>query len=146
MTVQYKVAAYIETWTRRIVTVAVFGMAFANVALLLGLFRPGYDALTRLVALCVHLLLVVIVLQCRKPTTRFLRSPDGKQGMVAMVRNRLAGVWHYVAVIIILAVWTIWAFDLKNGYVLLLQYFVGTALYQFHRHLTHNQVHTGASM
>jgi len=34
-------AAYIEIWVRRIVTVGVFGIAIANVALLLGLYRSG---------------------------------------------------------------------------------------------------------
>src|SRR5262249_34220493 len=37
-------AAYIDVWTRRIVVVAVFGVALANVALLLGLYRPAYVA------------------------------------------------------------------------------------------------------
>jgi small-conductance mechanosensitive channel len=126
--IQSRSAAYFETWARRIVTLAIFGVAFANVALLLGLFHPGYEALVRLVALCVHLFLVVIVLQCRESVTRFLRSPDGGHGLFAMVRNRLADVWHYVAVTLILALWIVWAFDLKNGYMLMLQYFVGTAM------------------
>ena len=39
--VRAETAAYVEIWTRRIVAVAVSGIAFANVALLLGLHRGG---------------------------------------------------------------------------------------------------------
>ena len=68
--VRAETAAYIEIWARRIVTVAVSGIAFANVALLLGLHRAGYAALLRLVMLVVHLFVVVIILQCRRPGRR----------------------------------------------------------------------------
>src|SRR5260370_797915 len=42
--VRAETAAYIEIWARRIVTVGVSGIAFANVALLLGLYHAGYAA------------------------------------------------------------------------------------------------------
>src|ERR1700737_4466428 len=60
--VRAETAAYIEIWARRIVTVGISGIAFANVALLLGLHRAGYAALLRLVMLIVHLFIVVIIL------------------------------------------------------------------------------------
>src|SRR5258705_12098777 len=46
--VRAETAAYIEIWARRIVTVGVSGIAFANVALLLGLHRAGYATVLRL--------------------------------------------------------------------------------------------------
>jgi len=120
-------AAYIEIWTRRVVTVGVFGIAIANVALLLGLYRPGYDALVRLVMLVVHLLAVVMILQCRRPVAELIRA-TGAAGVVAGVRNRSADLWHYVAIAAVLAVWAVWALKVRNGYALLLQYFIGTAI------------------
>lgn len=119
-------AAYIEIWARRIVTVAVTGIAFANVALLLGLHRAGYAALLRLVLLVVHLFVVVIILQCRRQVAEAIRAPAGREGAAAMARNRLAGLWHYLAIAIDLALWAVWALNIRNGYALLLQYFVGT--------------------
>jgi small-conductance mechanosensitive channel len=119
-------AAYIEIWARRIVTVGVSGIAFANVALLLGLHRAGYAALLRLVMLIVHLFVVIIILQCRRQVAEAIRAPAGREGAAARVRNRLAGGWHYLAIALDLSLWAVWALNIRNGYSLLLQYFVGT--------------------
>jgi len=124
--VRAETAAYIEIWVRRIVAVGVSGIAFANVALLLGLHRGGYAALLRLVMLVVHLFIVVIILQCRRQVAAAIRAPAGRLGAAAQARNRLAGVWHYLAIALDLALWTVWALNIRNGYSLLLQYFVGT--------------------
>ena len=119
-------AAYIEIWARRIVGVAVSGIAFANVALLLGLHRAGYAALLRMVMLVVHLFVVVIILQCRRQVADAIRAPAGREGIAARLRNRIAGGWHYLAIALDLALWAVWALNIRNGYSLLLQYFVGT--------------------
>jgi len=124
--VRAETAAYIEIWARRIVGVAVTGIAFANVALLLGLHRAGYAALLRLVLLIVHLFVVVIILQCRRQVADAIRAPDGREGPAARARNRIAGLWHYLAIALDLALWAVWALNIRNGYALLLQYFVGT--------------------
>ena len=124
--VRAETAAYIEIWARRIVTVAVAGIAFANVALLLGLHRAGYAALLRMVMLVVHLFVVVVILQCRRQVADAIRAPAGRDGFAARVRNRVAGLWHYLAIALDLALWAVWALNIRNGYSLLLQYFVGT--------------------
>ncbi len=124
--VRAETAAYIEIWARRIVTVGVSGIAFANVALLLGLHRAGYAALLRLVMLIVHLFIVVIILQCRRPVAEAIRAPAGREGAAARVRNRVAGLWHLLAIALDLALWAVWALNIRNGYALLLQYFLGT--------------------
>jgi small-conductance mechanosensitive channel len=119
-------AAYVEIWTRRLVTVAVGGIAFANIALLLGLHRGGYAALVRLVMLAVHLLVAVIILQCRRPVARAIRPAPGAQGLLAAARSRIAGLWHYFAIAVVMALWVVWALNIRDGYALLLQYFAGT--------------------
>jgi len=124
--VRAETAAYIEIWARRIVGVGVSGIAFANVALLLGLHRAGYAAVLRLVMLIVHLFVVVIILQCRRQVAEAIRAPAGRQGAAARVRNRVAGLWHYLAIALDLALWAVWALNIRNGYSLLLQYFAGT--------------------
>lgn len=124
--VRAETAAYIEIWARRIVTVGVSGIAFANVALLLGLHRSGYWAVMHLVMLIVHLFIVVIILQCRRQVAEAIRAPAGREGAAARVRNRFAAVWHYLAIALDLALWAVWALNIHNGYSLLLQYFVGT--------------------
>ncbi|HEY0849983.1 MAG TPA: mechanosensitive ion channel domain-containing protein [Bradyrhizobium sp.] len=124
--VRAETAAYVEIWARRIVAVGVSGIAFANVALLLGLHRAGYGALLRLVMLVVHLFIAVVILQCRRQVADSIRAPAGSQGLAARVRNRIAGLWHYLAIALDLALWAVWALNIRNGYTLLLQYFVGT--------------------
>ena len=123
--VRAETAAYIEIWARRIVTVGVSGIAFANVALLLGLHRAGYAALLRLVMLIVHLFIVVIILQCRRQVAQAIRAPAGREGLAARMRNRVAGLWHYLAIALDVALWAVWALNIRNGYSLLLQYFLG---------------------
>ncbi|WP_456750844.1 MULTISPECIES: mechanosensitive ion channel family protein [unclassified Bradyrhizobium] len=124
--VRAETAAYIEIWARRIVAVGVSGIAFANVALLLGLHRAGYAALIRLVMLVVHLFIVVIILQCRRQVADVIRAPADRTGLAARTRNRLAALWHVLAIALDLALWAVWALNIRNGYSLLLQYFVGT--------------------
>ncbi|RTM12238.1 MAG: mechanosensitive ion channel, partial [Bradyrhizobiaceae bacterium] len=124
--VRAETAAYVEIWARRIVGVGVSGIAFANVALLLGLHRAGYAALLRMVMLVVHLFVVVIILQCRRQVAEAIRAPAERQGLAAALRNRVAGGWHYLAIALDLALWAVWALNIRNGYSLLLQYFVGT--------------------
>ncbi len=126
LTIRAETAAYVEIWARRLVTVGVGGIAVANVALLLGLPRGGYAALLRLVMLAVHLLVVVIILQCRRPVAAAIRATHGDGGTMSVLRNRIAGLWHILAIAVVLALWGVWALDIRNGYTLLLQYFAGT--------------------
>ncbi len=126
--VRAETAAYIEIWARRIVTVGVSGIAFANVALLLGLHHTGYWTILHLVMLIVHLFVVVIILQCRRQVAEAIRAPIGREGAAARLRNRFAGLWHYLAIALVLALWAVWALNIHNGYSLLLQYFVGTVV------------------
>ncbi|MDB5655213.1 MAG: small-conductance mechanosensitive channel, partial [Tardiphaga sp.] len=127
-TMREETAAYIEIWSRRIVAIGVSGVAFANVALLLGLYRGGYLAIIRLVMLAVHLLLVVVILQCRSPVAKAIRAPVGATGIASLLRNRAASLWHVLAIAVVLALWGVWALNIRNGYALMLQYFVGTLI------------------
>jgi moderate conductance mechanosensitive channel len=121
-------AAYIDVWWRRIVVVTVFGVALANVALLLGLYERAYLAAVRFVMLVVHLFVVVIILQCRHRIADLIRTPEGEHGLLATIRNRFAGIWHILAIVLTLALWAVWALQVKNGYALLLRYFVATVV------------------
>lgn len=119
-------AAYIEVWIGRIAIVAVFGIAIAEVARLLGLHRGGYIALVRMVMLVVHLLVVVILLQCRRPVADWIRTSPA--GPLATLRNRLADFWHLAAIFFVIALWVVWALRVHNGYALVLQYFSATVV------------------
>jgi small-conductance mechanosensitive channel len=122
-------AIYILAWVRRIAIIAVFGYAFAEVGLLFGLFRVAHDALLKLVALAVALCLVVVVLQSRQSIAERIRGrANGTGGAVAVLRDRLAGIWYIVAVFYILALWLVWALELPDGFARLLHVFVAAVV------------------
>ena len=64
----------------------------------------------------------------RRPVRHWLRAPEGTTGVVAVLRNRFARVWHWVALFFLIAGWLIWAVEVPHGYVAVLHYFIVTAL------------------
>jgi small-conductance mechanosensitive channel len=123
LVIRDETAAYFDVWWTRIAAVTVFGVAIANIALLLGLYQPAYVAVVRLLMLVVHLFVVIIILQCRRSIADAIRAPEGETGPFAMMRNRFADIWHILAIILNLALWAVWALQVQNGYALLLRYF-----------------------
>lgn len=118
--------ARVVRWMGRIAVVALFGYALTEVALLFGLYRVAHDALIKLVALAVHLMLAFIVWQNRVPVARLIHTPPGRTGFVAILRNRLAAIWHIVVIFYIVALWVVWALDVPGGFSKLLWVFVST--------------------
>ena len=119
-------AEFMTRWLRRVAVLAVTGYAVSEVALALGMYRAASDALLKLVALAVHACLVVAVLQAREPVSRRIRAREGRRGVWAVTLNRLGDIWHLVAVFYIVALWFVWAVELRNGYARLLHFFLVT--------------------
>jgi small-conductance mechanosensitive channel len=118
-------AAYALRWIRRIAVVTVFGYASAEVGLLLGLSDAAHDGLLKAVVLADHILLGVIVMQQRRTVRGVLRAPEGASGWVAALRDWLARVWHWLALLLLAALWLTWAAEVQHGYVRLLRYVGG---------------------
>jgi small-conductance mechanosensitive channel len=116
-------AAYIEVWLARISRVVVYGMAVLEMARVLGLYNLAYMSAAKLVILVTHLMMVVVVLQCRKPVAEAIAAPPGSHSALALARNWLAATWHVLAIFLILAIWFVWAVEIRNGYGLLFRYF-----------------------
>jgi small-conductance mechanosensitive channel len=112
-------ALYLILWLRRITTVAVVGAALASLALLFGLNPGAYETLIRIVGLIVAVLLGILVLRGRHRVALRLRAPPGAgdlaYGRIVLWRDRLAGAWHYFALILIVAGWILWAAGVRNG-------------------------------
>ncbi len=119
-------AAYIVRWVRRVSTVAVAGYAVAEVALLFGLSEAAHDALIKLVALIVHVMLVIIVLQVRQRVANRLRARRSATGVVARLQNHMAQRWHAIAIFYIIALWLVAAAEIRDGYTRLLHFFIVT--------------------
>jgi small-conductance mechanosensitive channel len=105
----------------RLAAVAIAGYTIAEVALLFGLYRVAHDALLKLVALIVYGLVVGIVLRNRRGVRNLLGAPNGSTGMWALLRNVMAGTWHRLVIFYLLALWTVWALDVPNGFERLLR-------------------------
>jgi moderate conductance mechanosensitive channel len=116
------IAGYAMRWTRRIAVVSVFGYAIAVVGLLLGMSDAAHDALLKAVGLIDHIFLGIIVVQQRRTVRRVLRAPEGAGGPVAAFRNSLARIWHWLALILLAALWLAWAIEVQDGYARMLRY------------------------
>jgi small-conductance mechanosensitive channel len=109
-------AAYIEIWTFRIFGTALFGTAISEMALLLGLSRAGHDTLMKIVFFIVAVCAVIIILQSRHNVSYWLRARPGRNGPVAVALNRLAAIWYIFAIFLVLALWLVWAMEIRHGF------------------------------
>ena len=114
--VQDHSAVYALAWTRRLLLVSVFGYAAAEVGLLLGLSRAAHLAVLKAVVLLLEIFIAIIVLEKRRVVRGWLRAPDDASGVVAVTRNRLGAVWHWLALFYLAALWLVWAASLPAGY------------------------------
>ena len=114
-------------WVRRVFAVAAFGYATSQIGLLFGLPQQADDAFLKAVFLVVHLLLIVIVLQCRAPIAARIRGTMAADRLGARIRARVASVWHLVAIFYIAALWLVWAAEVRNGYLRIWHIFLVTA-------------------
>ena len=121
-------AGYTLRWVRRIAAIGIFGYALAEVGLLFGLYRIAHDALIKIVVLAVHACLIIVVLQRRGVVAGWLHAREGATGLIALLRNGLAGLWHFVAIFYLLALWAVWALDVQHGFSRLLRVVVITAV------------------
>jgi moderate conductance mechanosensitive channel len=121
-------AAYLMYWTRRLVLVAVFGYALGQVGLLLGLSPDAHDLFEKTIALVLHVMVAIMIIQKRRPVRRFLRAKEGKTGFAAALRNRFAAAWHWIAVFFLFSTWLVWAIEVPHGFTALLRFSVITAL------------------
>ncbi len=121
-------AAYMLRWLRRIALIAIFGYAATEVGLLFGLYRVAHDALLKLVALAVNLCLVIMVLQTRRRVADVIRVRREGGGVAAILRNRLAALWHIIAIFYLIALWLVSALEIEDGFVQLIRIFLATVI------------------
>lgn len=122
-------AAYVTVWLRRMLALGIGGYAVAEAGLLLGLTWDAYDVIMRLTLLGVSLFAIIIVLQNRSAVADRLRAPDLPEGaspdraqrVIRALRNRLAEVWHLIAIAYLIALWGVWALEIANGFARLLR-------------------------
>ncbi|WP_296554985.1 mechanosensitive ion channel domain-containing protein [Pigmentiphaga sp.] len=116
-------ARYLDTWLRRVVAVGAFGVAATEIAYLLGAGDDARNALSKLVGLAVHTMLIVMVVQRRRQVSHWIRGQE-REGLRAV----LANVWAPTAIVVIAGLWVVWALGTASGLSQLLHYVWRTAL------------------
>jgi small-conductance mechanosensitive channel len=117
-------AAYATVWLRRIVVVLVSSYAAAEAGLQFGLPWSAYDSTLRMALLLVTLFLVIIILQNRQAVSDLLRAPELAEGddptrsraFFRGLRDRVADIWHLVAIAWLIAHWGVWALEIHQGF------------------------------
>lgn len=108
-------AAFLAIWCRRLALVAVLGFAIVQMGSLSGMEPPVQHAIGRVFGLVMHLMLVVMVLRRRRETEAWLRgSPGDKPTLWHNMKARLASVWHWQAIILIMLSWIVFATEFTN--------------------------------
>jgi small-conductance mechanosensitive channel len=115
-------AAYCQVWLQRLTVWTVTGYAFAEAMLIFGLGQAAHDGLVKFVELVLMLFLVLIVLQNRAAVAGLIRAPEEARGPWAVARNRLADIWHALAVAYLVAGWAVSALQISDGYGYLLRF------------------------
>jgi len=111
---------------RRLVLVAVFGYVLTEVSVLFGLSDIARDALQKAVGLVLHLQIPMIVLNNRDSVAGWLRSLEVSSDRLAKVRDRLASIWHWLALLLLAMGWLLWAIKVQQGYMTLLVHLLAT--------------------
>ncbi len=120
-------ADFLNRWLRWIVVVAVFGTAIADIALQTGATSDTHLALSRLVGLAVHVMLLIMVFRSRKATAAAIRGTASDSQDLFGIRGMLADSWSFVATFVIVAMWLLWSAGAENGFQHVLQVFAWSA-------------------
>ncbi|KAG0163896.1 hypothetical protein DFQ30_010809 [Apophysomyces sp. BC1015] len=100
--------------------VAGAGGALAGAGAQLGMTEAAQLALVKLVALVVHVMAAIAILQCRAPIARTIRRYFMKRPALTHFGHWLADIWAGSTVFVIISLWLVWALDVHNGYEMVL--------------------------
>jgi small-conductance mechanosensitive channel len=109
-------ANYLFIWTRRFTAISVIGYFVISAAHLLGLPVNGQALAMKLLGLVVAAMVVIFLLQNRKPVADFIRGNGKTLPGLQVLRNRLADVWHILAVIYVAMSCMVWMFGVAGGF------------------------------
>ncbi|MFX1674475.1 mechanosensitive ion channel family protein [Paraburkholderia sp. A2WS-5] len=108
-------AAFAQRWVERIVVIGGVGGALGG-AVPLGMTEDTHLALLKLIILFAHVALAVAILQCRQPVAAAIRKSAAERSSFAYLVHWFADIWAAAAVFVVMALWFVWALDLRGGY------------------------------
>ena len=109
-------AEYLMIWLQRLAAIGLFGWFAAEAALPLGLPPHGYRLVVKGLGLMLAVLAVVLVLQNREPVAAAISRAAKRLGeRMRGLAQRVAEIWHVLAVLYIAAIYLVWAIPVKGG-------------------------------
>lgn len=124
-------ANYLSIWVRRLTNTGIYGYFALEAARLLGLPKSGYTFTLKVLGLVITTMLVIFILQNRQSVAAWLRLRGGRTQLgrrLQGLRNRFADIWHVLATLYIIAIYAIWALNVKGGFEYVLKATVLTAV------------------
>jgi small conductance mechanosensitive channel len=111
-----RTAAYLFVWSRRLIRVAVYGFFLVEVAALLGLPGDAAAVLLRAVGLIVLLMMLVLILQNRRPVADWIAGNGAAgDGPLKGLHRSLGNAWHVLAVLYVVTAYGVWALEIIGG-------------------------------
>ncbi|WP_321818007.1 MULTISPECIES: mechanosensitive ion channel domain-containing protein [unclassified Paraburkholderia] len=108
-------AEFSQRWLTRIVVIGGVGGALAG-AVPLGMTEDAHLALVKLVILVAHVAIAIMILQCRHAVAERIRNSAASRGSFAWLVHWFADIWAIAAIFVVMALWFVWALDLRGGY------------------------------
>ncbi len=116
-------AAYLYVWLRRLTHTVVYGAVAIDALAAVDLPAGAHAALLDLLGLVVAAMLIVLILQNRRPVAGRLRGEaDAEDDRAAPIRGmrrtlgRLGDLWHVAAIVYVLAGLFVWLLDVEGGF------------------------------
>jgi len=116
---------YLYIWVRRFANFGFYGFAIAGCSWWLHVPGAIYAILLRIVVLVLGILAIIFVLQNKTTVATWMRGSGepatGRGRGWRLLRQRLAAVWHILAIIVIVGTFGVSALHIEGGFLVLLR-------------------------
>jgi len=116
---------YLYIWIRRFANFGLYGYAVAGCGWWLSVPGAIYAILLRIVVLVLGILAVIFILQNRTTVAAWLRGSNepvsGRGRGWRLLRQRLAAVWHILAIIVVVGTFGVSVLHIEGGVLILLR-------------------------
>ncbi|MBO42710.1 MAG: Mechanosensitive ion channel protein [Rhodospirillaceae bacterium] len=106
-------ANYLFVWAKRFANLTVYGYFILEAAFVVGLPVALYQTLLKFLGLATALLTIMVILQNRGALSTFFTKKDGYFGVIL---NRIADIWHILAILYVVAIFSVWALGIPGGF------------------------------
>ena len=107
-------ANYANLWIRRFVYFLAYGYFLIEALPELGVSGPVHAIAAKLAGLLTAAMLFILIMQTRYGVADLIRG--GAERTAGPLRQRLADVWHLVAILYVIAIFGVWALEVPGGF------------------------------